>query len=220
MNAQIVRGDMDGNNKLTIADVTLLVNKVMGCSPAEEIRIEDLVNYDLIAGTWYLTKRETVTFGTDGTTNYAGASHYKFLPNLGYIILTDASGYARGIANVTKLDAPELCINGETTYTRQAPLTLVASIVLSTNDVKLFPAESVQLAATVLPADADNKALVWTTADARVATVADGVVKAVAIGTTTIACAATDGSGVVTTCTVTVTPQGLPGTQVGEGSGA
>lgn len=220
MNAQIVRGDMDGNGKLTITDITLLVNTVMGCTPAEEIKIEDLVSTDLLAGTWYLTKTQTVNFAADGTTTYTGATHYKFLPSLGYIILTDAKGYASSILNVTKLDEAELCINGATTYTRQAPLTPVAAIVLSTNDVKLFPAESVQLAATVLPADADNKALVWTTSDPKVATVTDGVVKAVAIGTATITCTAADGSGVKTTCTVTVTPQGLPGTQVGEGSGA
>lgn len=46
--------------------------------------------------------------------------------------------------------------------------------------------ETLTLTATVLPDDATDQTVAWTTNDASVATVADGVVTAVAAGTATI----------------------------------
>lgn len=227
MNAQIVRGDMDGNGTLTIADVTLLASKVVGCTAPETITAADLVDNRLLAGTWYKTKADFITFTAEGTTTYAStglaqypaATHFKFFPDLKYIILTDEDGYAMGVLNVVSLDDESIVIDG-TTYTRTAPVVNVVSIALNLTALQLFPKTSQQLETSVLPADADNQALVWTTSDPEVATVADGLVTAVAVGTATITCTAADGSGITTSCTVTVTPEGLPGTQVGEGSGA
>lgn len=220
MNAQVIRGDMDGNGQLTIADVTLLVGTVTGCKPAQPITVDELASNDKLAGIWYLTKTETVAFLADGTTNYAGATNYKFFPDLNYIILTNAAGYAKGILNVTALDEKTLCINGETIYTKTPPAALVASIALNVTDLQLYVGEAQQIEANVLPADADDKSLIWESSDPKVATVAGGLVTAVAEGKATITCTAADGSGVVTSCAVTVTPQGNPGTQVPEGSGA
>ena len=63
---------------------------------------------------------------------------------------------------------------------------------------------SVQLVATVAPADADDQTITWTSSDEAVATVdAEGVVTAVATGTATIT--ATAANGVSATCVVTVT---------------
>lgn len=220
MNAQVIRGDMDGNGQLTIADITLLVSTVAGSKPAQPITADELACNDKLAGIWYLTKTETVAFLPDGTTNYDDATHYKFFPNLSYIVLTDAAGYAKGILNVTALDDETLCINGETTYTKTPPATLVASIALNVTDFQLYASETQQIEANVLPAHADDKSLIWESSNPKVATVAGGLVTAVAEGKATITCRAADGSGTVTSCTVTVTPQGNPGTQVPEGSGA
>lgn len=220
MNAQVIRGDMDGNGQLTIADITLLVSTVTGCKPAQPITTDELASNDKLAGIWYKTKTESVAFLDDGTTNYNGATNYKFFPDLNYIILTDAEGYAQGILNVTALDDETICINGETTYTKTPPVTLVASIELNLEDLQLYVGEAQQIEANVLPADADDKALIWESSNPEVATVANGLVTAVAEGKATITCTAADGSGVVTTCDVMVSSQGNPGTQVGEGSGA
>ena len=65
--------------------------------------------------------------------------------------------------------------------------------------------ETLTLTPTVLPADATDKTVTWTTSNASVATVADGIVTAVAAGTVTITANANAGSGVTDTCTVTVT---------------
>jgi uncharacterized protein YjdB len=58
--------------------------------------------------------------------------------------------------------------------------------------------------ATVLPANATDKTLTWKTSKASVATVADGVVTAVAAGTATITATSNDGTKEKATCVVTV----------------
>ncbi len=65
---------------------------------------------------------------------------------------------------------------------------------------------TVTLVATVLPVDATDKTLTWSTSKASVATVdSSGVVTAVAEGTATITATANDGSKEKATCVVTVT---------------
>ena len=69
--------------------------------------------------------------------------------------------------------------------------------------------ETLTLTPTVAPNDATNKTVTWTSSDADVATVTNGVVSAVAAGTATITATATNGTADTsddfsTTCTVTV----------------
>lgn len=63
--------------------------------------------------------------------------------------------------------------------------------------------KTVTLTATVFPENASNKAVTWSTSNAEVATVADGVVTAVGKGTAIITATTADG-GHTATCTVTV----------------
>ena len=64
--------------------------------------------------------------------------------------------------------------------------------------------DTLTLTATVTPEDASNKAVTWASSDETVATVAGGVVTAVAAGTATITATAADGSGVSGAYTLTV----------------
>ncbi|MDD5013968.1 MAG: Ig-like domain-containing protein [Atribacterota bacterium] len=61
------------------------------------------------------------------------------------------------------------------------------------------------LVATVVPVDAANQSVNWTSSNEVVATVADGVVTPLTAGTTTIIVATVDG-GLIATCSVTVYP--------------
>ena len=63
---------------------------------------------------------------------------------------------------------------------------------------------SATLTATVAPVNASNKSVVWSSSDAKVATVSAGVVKPVGGGTATITATTSDGS-FTATCAVTVT---------------
>ena len=82
--------------------------------------------------------------------------------------------------------------------------TLVRGIELSPNVLTLRQNSSSQLTAIVTPTDATDPSLVWSSSDESIATVADGLVTAVAVGTAVITCTAADGSGVNASCTVTV----------------
>ena len=65
--------------------------------------------------------------------------------------------------------------------------------------------QTAQLSASVLPNNAENKSIVWSTSNASVATVDNnGIVTAVANGNATITAAALDGSGKSGSCVVTV----------------
>lgn len=67
--------------------------------------------------------------------------------------------------------------------------------------------QTLRLTATVAPSDATTQDVTWESSNTDVATVdADGLVTAVAEGSATITCSATDGSGISVTCSITVDP--------------
>lgn len=81
----------------------------------------------------------------------------------------------------------------------------VTGVTLNKSTLELYAGLATgKLTATVAPADATNKGVSWTTSDASVATVADGIVTPVAAGTATITVTTDDGS-FTATCEVTVT---------------
>jgi len=81
----------------------------------------------------------------------------------------------------------------------------VTGISLNFTTANLKKDETLQLAATVSPADASNKNIAWASSDKSIATVNDdGLVTAVAYGSVSVTCTAQDGSGKQATCAVTV----------------
>lgn len=80
----------------------------------------------------------------------------------------------------------------------------VADISFDKTSLLIAVGKTETITANILPLGATNKRLDWTTSNANIATVSDGEVTAVAVGTTTITATATDGSGVSATCQVTV----------------
>ena len=81
----------------------------------------------------------------------------------------------------------------------------VASIELNKTELLLLPKAFTQLTVTIQPWYATNKNLKWESSNKSIATVDEtGKVTAVALGSCTITCSATDGSGMKTECQVTV----------------
>ena len=83
---------------------------------------------------------------------------------------------------------------------------LVSSVTLDKQTAEVLRGETVTLIATVLPTDADNTTLVWTSSDETVATVLDGVVTTLKAGEAVITATTTDDSDLSASCTVTVKP--------------
>ena len=82
----------------------------------------------------------------------------------------------------------------------------VTGVTLDKGNLSLTVRETGSLTATVLPDNATNKNVTWTSSDTGVARVdSSGTVTAVGPGTATITATAQDGSGQCASCTVTVT---------------
>ena len=84
-------------------------------------------------------------------------------------------------------------------------VSLIEQIVLGKTALNLSVGEATTLTVTITPEDATNQELVWTSSDTNVATVENGVITAIGIGTAIITVTANDGSGVSASCQVTVT---------------
>lgn len=117
-----------------------------------------------------------------------------------------ASVNASGV--VTAVAAGECTITATSTCTRASKafkLTVkqkATGVKLSKASLALEAGESATLTAEVLPATATNKAVTWTTSNAKVASVSNGTVKALSAGTAVITAKSADGAQAK--CNVTV----------------
>ena len=81
----------------------------------------------------------------------------------------------------------------------------VTSVTLSSTATSVQEDKTVTLTATVLPNNATNKTVTWSTNAPSIATVDNGVVTGIKAGSAVITATANDGSGAYATCNVTVT---------------
>lgn len=82
----------------------------------------------------------------------------------------------------------------------------ITEVTLNKSSLTLEKGRSTTLTATIAPSNTtDNKTITWSSSDTKIATVSNGIVKAVTAGTTTIT--ATTSNGKKATCKITVTEQ-------------
>ncbi len=124
------------------------------------------------------------------------------------VVSVDATGKitanTKGSATITVTTAD----GGKTatctvTVTEPAAPVAVTGVTLNKNNTTIYTGRTETLTATIQPADATNKAVTWTSDNTGVATVNNGVVTGVSVGTATITVKTTDG-GFTATCIVTV----------------
>ena len=89
----------------------------------------------------------------------------------------------------------------------------VTGVRLDKTSISLTEGESANLVATVEPATSTNGSVTWTSTDAAVASVNNGLVKALKEGSTTVTVTTADG-GKIATCSVTVKSAKIPVTGV------
>lgn len=215
LNAQeILKGDMNNDNDVTIADVTSLVNVILGKAPQETINVGGSlfkVDNSLVVGTWYATDGSHFSLNEDGTTDFPSGTTYKFYVGQNRLLILNASERAVQILPIVEVTSSYLLTVDYATgapvyYTRSNSLCQVTGVTLSQTALSMNSGTTQQLSATVTPSSAFNQTVEWTSSDESVATVSQsGLVTAVAGGSCTITATSTDGSGVSAACTVTVT---------------
>ncbi len=92
----------------------------------------------------------------------------------------------------------------------ESVIVLPSSITLNQTGISMTTSSSQKLVATVLPENADDKSVTWSSNDESVAIVSEGVVTALKAGTAVITATANGGVDVKATCTVTVTDAAAP----------
>ena len=206
-----VKGDMNGDDEISVADVTSLVEVALGRSPKQTISLgvdPYKVDNTLVVGMWYAPDGTSFTLSEDGTTTYPGAATYKFRYHVGMLTFYDASGKAVKVLGVVETDPSYLLLldyaTGACTYYTNSSA-LVSAIAMSEPTLSLNSGATAQLTVSVTPPDALSTSVVWSSSNETVATVdQNGLVTAVAGGTCTITATATDVSGKTATCEVTV----------------
>ena len=141
-----------------------------------------------------LTATVTPEDATDKTVTWTSSD-----PDIASVTNGEVTAVAVGNATITAKagDKEATC-----EITIAAKVIPVSGITLNTSSLNLIKGATETLVATVTPADATDKTVVWGTSNATVASVENGVVTAVGGGSATITALAGDKTA---TCTVTVT---------------
>lgn len=113
-----------------------------------------------------------------------------------------AVGGGHATITATAADGSDVSASCEVTV-----VILVEEIKLGSKLYSVKKGSTVRAAATIVPVEADNRKVTWSSADPTIATVdKEGVITGVSVGKTTITVTAADGSGVSASCTVAVEP--------------
>jgi len=203
-NAQVINGDLNHSGKLEVSDVTRLISNYLA-GTAETVNGGGdpfATDNSLVVGTWYKSPKESITFRSNGTTDYATGCTYKFLPFQGRIIFFNADGIPVTSLKVPYITKDYIAVlptgsDDFVVYSSTQPISI--SITLSQTSLEMKPDEFTRLTATVVPSDAGT--VTWTSSNESVATVVSGFVTAVADGTAIITASVGNASA---TCTVTV----------------
>lgn len=120
VNAQIVKGDMNDDGKLTVADLANTASRILDDAPLEYV--SPMVNpyatdNSLIVGTWYSRRIKSIKFGADGSfelndsirSDYSiqeladRGCRYEFMPNIGSVLVYDSLAEVVGAFDVLKV---------------------------------------------------------------------------------------------------------------------
>ncbi|MCK1065080.1 Ig-like domain-containing protein [Pluralibacter gergoviae] len=159
-------------------------------------------------GAWRLSKYifDEVQAGRQPTVwvrfDFAGENAGTYL--MGYMNTTSWSGDF-GTSDISTFSGEWKVYDADTVVFEVADAIAVTGVEVTPATVSLVVGASQQLSGSVLPVDATNKALSWSSSDEEIATVTDnGLVKAIAAGSATITATTSDGS-FTDTSAITVT---------------
>lgn len=210
---QVVVGDMNDDGKLTACDVTTLVSTILGGTPQRTLTVGAdpyLSDNSKVVGTWRSQSGTEITFSADGKCSLGTGYTFENRPFQGAILINDASDKLVKVYNLYRAESTYLIL-GEVGGTKAfeyyySSSSFVSGITMSQTTATMNTGASLQLSATVTPADAHDASMTWKSSNTNLATVDQtGKVIAKAAGTVTITATANDGSGKSATCKITVT---------------
>ena len=107
------------------------------------------------------------------------------------------------VKHIRKLWAIILSVMACSCTEKEPEIIHVSSILLNPTSISITEGQTATISATISPSNASNQKVIWSSSDASIATVNDGVVVAIKSGTATITATAEDK---VATCNVSVDP--------------
>ena len=204
----VTRYDVDGSGTVTLSDLTLLANALVGKVnyPVTNLGLPQL-SYTLLVGQPKIILPVVVPANADYP-QLAWTTSNKYVATVKDSLV---AGRKVGVVWPKKVGTCTITASAMDGSNRSVSCDVtvkqgVSNITLSTTNLSLSEFATHQLTATVLPSDAYDTSVKWTTSNALVATVSStGVVTPTTReGTCTITCTANDGSGVTATCQVSV----------------
>lgn len=179
----------------------------------------------MIVGTWYENQSLKITFNADGTTDYGTGYTYKFFPLQGTILMYNSDGSIASQVYVMKMSGDTMILresgsNEMKVYTNFfPPVKHVTAITNVPDEVEITfrmngstaTYSRLKITPTVIPQNADNRELIWTSTDEKIVKVHKGangsyeLSPELTYGTAYVTGTAADGSGVSVTCKVVST---------------
>ena len=104
----IIKGDMNDDKQVSIADVTSLVNVILGKAPIETLSVDCepyKVDNSLVVGTWYAPDGTSFMFNADGTTTFPYGATYEFMPIQGRLLVYDAANKPVKVLPILKAES-------------------------------------------------------------------------------------------------------------------
>ncbi|MGV8093860.1 MAG: Ig domain-containing protein [Mangrovibacterium sp.] len=184
----------------------LLSGVLMGCSKDDEVIVTSV---QLDKNTLELRINETYQFKVFYSPIDADEPNYSWSSSNDQVLSVNNGG------KVTALSVGEATITVKATTQQGNTLTAncqvevlpieATGIILNKTSLTLLVGGEETLTYTIIPDNTTNKEVIWTSLNPSIATVGNGVVKAVSVGNTTIEVSTTDGK-IKTTCSVAVNP--------------
>ncbi|WP_051656538.1 Ig-like domain-containing protein [Butyrivibrio sp. AE3004] len=147
---------------------------------------------------------ESVTATATLTPSDATNKYVKWLTSDSSVADVDGgviTGIHSGTATITAVAGSDNKVIAPIQITVYQPVT---GLTLDKTNLSLRVGETAPLTSTIIPADADDKTVTWSSSDEAVATVANGTITAVKTGTATITATSHYDNSITATCKVTV----------------
>ena len=193
------------NVECTQPDGSKILPTPTSCTVVGEVEVVNVTSVSLDKTSASITLGETVTLtatvlpdnATDKSVAWSSSDETIATVDNGVV-----TAVAPGVVTITVTTADGSNLSA-TCEVEVLPI-LVASISLDQTTASINPGETVTLTATVLPDNATDKSVAWSSSDETIATVDNGVVTAVAPGVATITVTTADGTNLSATCEVEV----------------